>query len=330
MPRRTNQMELPMPQEPELQVSTLRPGYLVMLATSVRGNVQLHKEIIEPEHRLRSGAIQTTVQIQRTINDPEEHKKANQARMKARAIISSVCAKSAFGLLCPQSNFEKLKVAQKEAQRVVDRFNRTSSLSRVEVYTITGRVEQSDVQAVRAIKSEVREMLKEMTDGVKNVNVKKIREAAVKARSIGTMLSPDASEALKSAVDAARGAARKIVKAGEDAVQEVDRQAINAINAARTSFLDTDENEAPAAETTEAAATETRAVDVDPEAVEAPTATMTGRVRAERPARSNKPKKGTVKKHSLPPTHPAIRGASKAVKKANKALRERERAEASA
>jgi hypothetical protein len=260
------QTELPLTSaaEPALEVSTLRPGVLVGLKTSVTGNASYTKETIEPEHKVRSGALRAVWKTERTITDPEEHGKANQARMKARAIVASVCAKSAFGLLCPESNLDKLSLAMKEARRVVDRFNQTSRLTRVAVYIITGRVAQNDVEAVRAIKSEVRDLLASMSEGIKNLDVKTVREAANKARNLGAMLSPTAAGQVKAAIEAARGAARKIAKAGEEVAQEVDREALNALNAARTAFLDVIEEgeqtemEAPAAEAL--------AVDIDPEA----------------------------------------------------------------
>jgi hypothetical protein len=272
--RTTTQMELPIPTqaaEPELEVSTLRPGVLVGLKTSVTGNASYTKETIEPEHKVRSGALRAVWKTERTITDPEEHGKANQARMKARAIVASVCAKSAFGLLCPESNLEKLALAMKEARRTVERFNRTSRLTRVAVYIITGRVAQNDVEAVRAIKSEVRDLLSSMSEGIKNLDVKTVRDAANKARNLGAMLSPGAQGQVKAAIEAARGAARKIAKAGEEAAQEVDREVLNTLNAARTAFLDViEDGEVP---DMEAPTSEAVAVDIDPEAeVELPPA----------------------------------------------------------
>jgi hypothetical protein len=55
------------------------------------------------------------------------------------------------------------------------------------------------------------------------------------------MLTPAASERVKGAIEAARSAARKIAKAGEQASCEVDLQAMNIVSTARTAFLDVDE-----------------------------------------------------------------------------------------
>lgn len=221
-----------------LPVSTLRPGFLIGLKTSVRGNVQYQKQVIEAEHRTRSGAEKAKWQTERTISDPDEFKKANQARMKARQIIGSVCAVSAFGLLCPEAELPKLELAIREARREVDRFNRRATLTRVAVYVISGRIARDDVEAARAINSEVRDLLQTMSEGVKNLDVAAVRQAANKARNLGSMLSPDAAEKLKGAVVTVRSAARKIAKAGETAAQEIDQEALRALAQARTAFLD--------------------------------------------------------------------------------------------
>lgn len=223
-----------------LYATTLRPGYLIGLKTSVRGNVSYRKETIEAEHRTRSGAEKAKWQTERTIDDPEEFKKANQVRMKARGIILSVCAQSAFGALCPENKLEQLKLAIKDAQREADRFNRRAQLTRVSVYVISGRIARDDVEAARAINSEVRDLLRTMKEGIEGLDVTAVRNAANRARSLGSMLSPEAADKLKGAVSTVRGAARKIVKAGEAAAQEIDREALRAIAQARTAFLDID------------------------------------------------------------------------------------------
>jgi hypothetical protein len=285
--RATTQMELPIQQtEPAMEVSTLRPGVLVGLKTSVTGNVSYDKEVIEPEHRIRSGAVRAVVQITSTVTDPDEHVKANQIRLKARMIIVNTCARSTFGLLCPESNLDKLSLAMKEARRVVDGFNQTARLSRVSIYIITGRVAKNDVEAVRAIKSEVRDLLSSMSEGIKNLDVKTVRDAANRARNLGAMLSPGAAGKVKEAIETARSAARKIAKAGEEAAQEVDREAINSLNQARTAFLDLVED----GETTdiEAPAIDAVVVDIDPETeVELPPEPV--------PTKTKKPKASTKK-----------------------------------
>jgi hypothetical protein len=285
-----------MPEASTLTVSTLRPGFLIGLKTSVRGNVQYQKQVIEAEHRTRSGAEKAKWQTERTISDPEEFKKANQARMKARQIIGSVCANSAFGLLCPESQLPKLEMAIKDARREVARFNKTATLTRVSVYVISGRIARDDVEAMRAINSEVRDLLKSMSDGVKNLDVEAVRGAANRARNIGSMLSPEAADKIKSAIETARGAARKIVKAGETAAQEIDREAIRAITQARTAFLDIDDADAPeiASPDAEARAIDLHTEDEVPAPVEATLPAETGRTRT-RAAKAT-PKKGKAKK----------------------------------
>lgn len=318
MPNRRQPQQQTLPNidpEDDIVASPLRPGWLVGLATNVRGNVQLEKEVIEAEHIARNGAAVSVTQTKRIVHDPEEHKRANQARMKARAIICSVCAKCSFGLICPESEMDKLRVALKEAKRVVAAFNRTARMTRVEVHTVYGKVAQDDVTAVKAIKSELRSLIGEMMQGVKNCDVQKIRKAANDTRSVALTLSPQAAEAAKSALNAARSAARKVVAAGENAAVEIDREALRLLSTARTAFLDTDEEGEDGITAPEVT---TRAVDLTPEEeaeAETPSEEPVARVRrgsAKRVARSA-PKTGKApKKASSGPKKRAARGGVEA------------------
>lgn len=223
-----------------IQTSTLRPGLLVSLKTSVRGNVSYQRRDIIRE-RVKEGKAEAKWETERVITDVQEHEAASLARSKAIIAIRKVCAQSAFGLLCPEQDAEELEKAIAEARSIVDEFNATATLSRVRIYIMTGRVAADDVEAVRAINSEVSDLLKQMQDGVKNLDVKAVRDAANKARAIGSMLSEDASLRIQGAIEAARKAARQMVKSGDQAAQEIDKRTIRKIAEARTAFLDLDD-----------------------------------------------------------------------------------------
>jgi len=105
---------------------------------------------------------------------------------------------------------------------------------------LTGRIAPDDVEAVRAINSEVRDLMESMADGIDKLDVERVRDAANKARGLSGMLTPDAQDRIAVAIATARSAARKIVAAGEQAAVEIDRTAIRKIEEARTSFLDLD------------------------------------------------------------------------------------------
>lgn len=221
--------------------STLRPGLLVSCKTSLRGNVTYNKRIIESSHIDSRGNAREVWETERVVSDPKELAAAKKAVTKASYLIRSVCAKSAFGLLCPENNEEKLEKAIADARLIADAFNEKARLSRIAVYVVTGRIAPDDVEAVRAINSEIRDLLEAMQRGVKQLDAKAIREACNKARDVGRMLSPTAEARIKLAIEAARGAARDIVKAGEEAEIEIDKAAMRRITEQRTAFLDLDE-----------------------------------------------------------------------------------------
>jgi hypothetical protein len=170
-------------------------------------------------------------------------------------------------LLCPETAEPELEAAIAEARRLAEAFNEEATLSRISVYVITGRIAQDDVEAVRAINSEVRDLLADMSKGIENLDVKRVREAASKAKGLGSMLSGEAEARVQIAIDTARSAARQIVKAGETASQEIDTRAIRKITEARTAFLDLSDADEIAAPTVEA-----RGIDLEPETVENPPA----------------------------------------------------------
>lgn len=224
-----------------ITTSTLRPGFLVSLKTSVHGNVQYKTTDIDNK-KLKDGALKAKWETERTILDPVEHEAAIKCRSKVRSLITGVCSASAFGLLCPETAAEDLEAAIADARKEAERFNETAKLSRVQVYVIFGRIAQDDMEAVRAINSEVSELLKDMEDGVQNADIKVIREAANKAKSIAEMLNIEAKTQAQIAIDAARKVARTLAQA-EGKTVEVDRRAIRLIKESRSVFLDLDEQE---------------------------------------------------------------------------------------
>jgi hypothetical protein len=233
------------------QTTTLRPGLLVGLQTSIRGNVSYVKRDIVTGHIVENGEHVAKWETERTISDPAEYARATKVRSDARGLIVKVCVPTAFGPICPEADAADLDAAIVKARKLCDEFNRTAEVTRVKFYIMTGRVASDDLEAVKAINGEVRDLLADMTDGVKNLDAKVIREAAAKAKSIGAMLTPDAQARVEVAIKAAREQATKIVAAGEGAAAEIDRRVIRVLTEARTAFLDldgADEIARPAAE----------------------------------------------------------------------------------
>ena len=217
--------------------NTLRPGLLVALNTNVKGNVSYVKRDLEAEHETDAG-LKAKWETERTIADAAEFERASQVRSKARSLITAVCTKTAFGLLCPESGAPDLDRATDEARKLCEDFNRNAKLTRVHCFVLTGRVASDDVKAVQAISGEVRDLIADMKDGLEALDVEKVRKAANEAKQIGNMLSPEAQARIQIAIDAVRAQARKIVAAGETAAIVINQRAIATLNEARTAFLD--------------------------------------------------------------------------------------------
>lgn len=219
-----------------MQISTLRPGLLVSLKTSTRGNVSYEKQDIE--HKRKDRTDFTKWETGRTIADVKEFERAKKTLTAATLPIRKVCTWSAFGWLCPESDREELDAAIRESREIVAEFNASANITRLDVYVMVGKIAADDVEAVRAINSEVRNLMSNMETGLKNLDVKTVREAAMKAKQLGQMLSPQAQGRVQVAVDLARDAAKKIAKAGDETAIEIDQRAIRKITEQRTSFLD--------------------------------------------------------------------------------------------
>jgi hypothetical protein len=223
-----------------ITTSTLRPGLLVALKTTVVGNVRYSKTVIQGDTEDADGGLVARWETERHIADRKEHEEAGRVRSRARKQIARICSLTAFGLVCPEYRAPDLNEAVDNARAEVDAFNANAKLTRIDFAILTGRVAADDVEAIRAINSEVRDLLASLEQGVRNLNPEAIREAASRVRSVSQLLSNDAREQVSSAIEAARATAKQLAKATETAAVEVDQQALQAIAQARTAFLDID------------------------------------------------------------------------------------------
>ena len=245
-----------------MKTSTIKPGILVSLKTSLSGGAQYKRVDLEPDHGTASGGRLARWETVREIADATEYDNAIAARSLARAAIIKACCQTSFGLLCPSENEAALTAGIADAQRIAQDFNATSRTVRVEIYTLAGRVASDDAEAVRAISSEIGSLIEAMQDGIKKADPETIREAANKARMAAGMLTDDVQGKVSEAINAARKAAREIVKrvekAGEDAATVVASCNMEALDAARFAVLDLDGGGA-----VEAMPVDGRAVDLD-------------------------------------------------------------------
>ena len=241
-----------------MKKSTLKPGLLVSLKTSLTGNVSYKVRDIEHD-TTTGGAVRAVWETERTTLDPQEHDEAIKIRSRCRSLITGVCSASSFGLLCPEDKEEALNAALDEATGLAADFNSRAALTRIGVYVLVGRIAADDAEAVRAINSEVRELIETMEQGLTRLDVEAVRAAATKAKQLGATLSEGANERLQEAIQVARTTCRAIVRAGEQGAAEVDRAVLDRMAQARTMFLDLEEGEEVSAP-----ATVGRGIDLDP------------------------------------------------------------------
>ena len=243
--------------------TTIRPGLLVAVKTSIKGNVSYKKSDTHVV-TLEDGSEQAEWDTERRIKDAAEQEAATKARSRARTLISSVCSVTDFGYLCPIMLKPELEKAIEAARKVCNEFNATSKFTKLRFNAVTGSIAQNDYQAVRAIRREVTELITDMTEGLQNLDVTTVREAATRAKQLGQMLSPEAEVRLELAIKQARESARKLAKeieeAGDKGVTAIDNVTIARLTEARTAFLDLDGADDVEMPTTQAAKLDLAAV----------------------------------------------------------------------
>lgn len=221
--------------------TTLRPGLLVGLSTSITGNVKYKKETLKADTLDETGVLTAEWKTERTVRNAKEQEEATKVRSKVRTIVSGPCSLSSFGLLCPEAKKDELDKAIVEAQKLAEEFNKTATTTRLHVSILSGKIDPNEASAIKAINKEVTLLIDSMKVGLDRLDVKAVREAAQQARNLSQMLSQDAQVRVQLAVDAVRKQARKIASAGEVGAIEIDRQTLQTLMETRTAFLDLDE-----------------------------------------------------------------------------------------
>lgn len=224
------------------RTTTMKPGLLVSLKTTVSGGIQYER--VQLDHKREGETEVDRWETQRTIEDVAQWEATKRVRSQAAHLIRRVCITTNFGLLCPIERADELDEAIAEAQKMADEHNATSSITDIGVYVIKGRIADNDEEAMRAVASEVTGLLETMKRGVEELDVKAVRRAASDAKRIGAMLDSAKDEKVQAAVKAVRATARAIVKQGETnmtaAMKAIVDEARDPIEMARIAFLDLD------------------------------------------------------------------------------------------
>src|SRR5215472_5662935 len=140
-----------------LRATTIRPGVLVTLKTSLTGNVRYFTTDIEREHLLENGQTSEAEWNTRRITlDKAEHELAVKTRSKCRSLITGCCTVGNF-LICPVANRDNLEKAIAEAEALARDFNAKAAVTRISVYPALTEVAPDDARWIQLINSEVRD-----------------------------------------------------------------------------------------------------------------------------------------------------------------------------
>lgn len=226
-----------------MAIGVIKPGLLVALSTSIKGGVSYTR--VDGQHEVdQYGRDVSRWDTTKVVEDPAELKRAEAARSAARALIARECCATGFGaLLCPESAESALDAAIAAARQTCNEFNETAQTCRVSVRVLKGRIARTDEEAARSIAAEVEGILSDMQDGIRRVDSAAIRDAAKRATEMGAMLEEGTADRVAAAVEAARRAARSIVKKVEKGGLEASeiarelRTANAVVDSARFAFV---------------------------------------------------------------------------------------------
>jgi hypothetical protein len=223
---------------------TIKPGLLVSVRTYLDGGVTYTR--VNCGTKVEDGKSVTKWRTTRTIDNPKEHTRAVKARSRASNLVRSCCLRTPFGLVCLQAKEEKLQAAITQARTVCKEWNARAKHYQIDIRTFQGRIASDDRQAISAMAAELRSLARDMKRGVRNGDVKAIREAASTAKRMGAMLdSTELQGDIDSAVKSARKAARQLVKRVDKQGEEVEKVVASLVTAPieqmRIAFIDVDD-----------------------------------------------------------------------------------------
>ncbi len=235
--------------------TTIRPCILVAARSHVTGGVTYTRSPVRklPDAIAAVGETEREIEQWETTkitDDKDEHERAKKAQGRARGEISKLCLKTAFGLVCPIDREGELVAAIDRAHGHAEAHNTDPSTryTRVSLFVMRGQVAATDEGAIKAIGDEVRKITAQWNDGIAKLDVKGIRKASEKARSLAAMLDGEqsviVSEARKAAMKAANTIAKRVDRDGEIAAIVLADIQRGAIERARIEFLDLDDGPA--------------------------------------------------------------------------------------
>jgi hypothetical protein len=227
-----------------IKATTIRPGYLVSIKTSIKGGVQYQRVDLDTGLPVADGTEVTRWETTKIVENREESDRATKVRSKARQMIERLCIKTAFGPVCPMDQVSALDAIIANARQLVEESNQTFGHTQIGIYVLKGEVKSDDAEALRSITQEASVLIQQMDDGIKEFDSGKIKDAANRAQALSAMLGEETSAKVNSAVEQARKAARTIVKRiekeGEDRVIVLADIQRGQIESARIAFLDLD------------------------------------------------------------------------------------------
>jgi hypothetical protein len=217
---------------------------VIYLSTAIQGNVTY--SVKDLERRKANNQATAKWETTRRTKNLTEYELAYETRYRARALVTAMGARSVFGYVAPKERRDDAQAAIDEAEKMVRGFNSKANDTRIQFTATIMAVDASDEKFLRDLREEIRGLLDDMRQGARDLDAKKIREAANRLNALRDVMSKEGALSVKGSLDLARKAARgmtKLAKAGKVAAIKVDREALKQIKATRDMFLDVNDED---------------------------------------------------------------------------------------
>lgn len=220
----------------------LKPSILVALKGAVNGGITYNR--VEMGREVAGdGSERIEWKTTKHVADPKELATADAYRNKAKTAIKRVCARTPWGLICPNAKEAELMEAIEQAHQLAAEFNSNhANHTEVTISVFLGRVAENDAEAAKAVRLELTTLLEQAERAASSGHVQQMRDLAKQGAQLEKLLEDgtDAKGALGQAIKGLRKVARDVVrlveKKGEDMATVLTEDALKPVSEARFAF----------------------------------------------------------------------------------------------
>jgi hypothetical protein len=173
--------------------------------------------------------------VKRTIEAVDEHNAMDALRSRTRARVKAMCADTIIGWLSPSDRRDALRAAIKTVKAEITQANAGSMFYRVSPGVVVASIETDADVAAATVTEALRDAMDGLKDAINNGDVEQMRAIAMGLKGFDALVSDEAADKVRDAIDEARRIAKFVVKETgkkgrqmEQVLMEINTEAIDA------------------------------------------------------------------------------------------------------